>query len=167
MRRWAILLGVTAFLLVLGACGPVKMPPDVREPASTRGSQEPPDTSAIDALTPAEKRSAIAESFPAEVPVPKGEFVRAAAQGSDAWHYEVKVEAMPAAVVSWYRESYIGRQWVLLNTGEFDGPSGRGTFLDFRKNNAESSVRVFVDDSDNVARVKVTVGVGTPVLGAQ
>lgn len=121
--------------------------------------------SGIGALTPGEKRSAVASSFPIEVPVVRGRVVRARAQGETAWDYELEVEADPASVLAWYRDAYLGRQWVIVGSGELDG--GNGGFLDFRKNRAESSVRAYPSGDGRRSRVVVTVGIGTPVLEAQ
>lgn len=121
-------------------------------------------------LTPTEKRSAIGPAFPAEVPVPAGEFARATEQNGDAWDYEVLVEGAPPAVAAWYREAYVGRQWVLVREGDFDGTDGSGRFYVFRKGDAESRVSVYgTDDASQPesTRVVVVLGVGAPVLLTQ
>lgn len=125
--------------------------------------QQPP----IEQLSPSAKRATIATGFPAEVPVPMGDFTRARAQGDAAWDYEVEVMATPAEVVDWYRTQYAAREWIVVKEGQFDAVDGAGTFLDLRKNRAESSVSVYGDDSQGFTRVKVIVGVGTPVLRTQ
>lgn len=126
-----------------------------------------PAAAAIEPMTPSEKRSAIATSFPAEVPVPIGLLSRAQAQGDSGWDYEVAVAAAPEAVATWYREAYVGRQWLLVKQGEFDSEKGGGTFLEFRKGNASSRVDVFGDAVDGRTRAAVVVGVGTEVLETQ
>lgn len=160
VRRWMLPLGVTAMLLALSACGPAGTP-ETTQPGAAVPSLP------IEALTPEAKRATIATSFPAEVPVPVGDFTRAQAQGDDAWDYEVEVAAKPADVERWYREAYTGREWILVKEGDFDAVDGGGTFFEFRKNNAESSVNVYGDDSLGYTRIRVTVGVGAPVLQTQ
>ncbi len=121
-------------------------------------------------LTPTEKRSTIGPAFPAEVPVPAGEFARATEQNGDAWDYEVLVEGTPPAVAAWYREAYVGRQWVLVQEGDVDGSDGSGRFYVFRKGDAESRVSVYGTDGvsrSESARVVVVLGVGAPVLLTQ
>lgn len=157
------LVGPLVMLLVFGAlsCAPRSAPSDgaAREVSRRAGSR------AITALAPSQKRSVIASSFPAEVPVARGVVVRARAQGESAWDYEIEVDADPGRVLTWYQDAYLGRQWVVVGSGGLDG--GAGGFLDFRKNRAESSVRVYPIDDGSRSRVVVTVGIGTPVLEVQ
>lgn len=145
-------------------------------PASQVGSRVVPEESIesappLKAMTPDAKRSVIASSFPIEVPVPEGEFVRSQAQGDDAWDYEVRVRSTPAAVVDWYRQTYMAASWTLTQEGDFSGASPRpgGRFLTFRKGSAAQS-EVTVDgvaDAEGMVTVRVILGVGAPVLETQ
>jgi uncharacterized protein YceK len=134
---------------------------------------EPPIESAptVKAMTPDAKRSVIATSFPIEVPVPEGEFVRSQAQGDDAWDYEVRVRSTPEAMVDWYRQAYSAASWTLTQEGDFTGASPRlgGRFLTFRKGSAaQSEVTVEgVADAEGMVTVRVILGVGAPVLETQ
>lgn len=170
--RYSSLLAVAALGVAAAGCvpGEGRTAQQVQAATSDTGARGQGTgtaaASAIVQLTPSQKRSAIATSFPAEVPVPEGRFTRGGAQG-DAWDYDVIVEATPDEVAAWYRTQYQIREWVLLKEGYFDGPEGGGTFFDFRKNRAESSVSVYGNAGVSGTRVRVVVGVGTPVLQSQ
>lgn len=121
----------------------------------------------IEGLSLAAKQATIATSFPAEIPVPMGDFTRAEAQGEDAWDYEVQIPSKPDDVLAWYRTQYVVREWIVVKEGQFDAVDGSGTFLDLRKNRAESSISIYSDYSEGYTLVKAVVGVGTPVLQSQ
>jgi hypothetical protein len=110
-------------------------------------------------------RSEIASSFPIEVPVPAGQVARGQAQGSDAWDYEVVVEAPQADVVAWYREGYVGRSWQLVQERDVSADSSVGTELTLRKGAAES--RIVVIEEGRRTRAKAVLGIGAPVLEVQ
>jgi hypothetical protein len=157
---------VCALGVIVACSGCAK--PESPSPAQTAASA--PQSAPIQAMTPDAKRSAIAASFPIEVPVPDGEFTRAQAQGSDAWDYTLKVKAAPAAVLDWYRQAYTSRQWEFVGQSTFGANrDGRpGTALTFVKGNSECQVAV--DDaagSDGMTTVRVILGVGAPVLQTQ
>lgn len=155
-----------AAAVCLAAAGAISAcTPRAAEPVSNVASLEG-DAPVLEQLTPSQKRSAIATSFPAEVPVPDGRFSRGEAQG-DAWDYDVTVDATPQQVAEWYRTQYRLREWILVKDGDFDGPEGGGTFLDFRKNAAESSISVYGGSPNGPTRVRAVVGVGTKVLQSQ
>lgn len=118
-------------------------------------------------MTPSAKRAAIATSFPAEVPVPVGDLIRAEAQGEDAWDYVVEVPTTVEDLTAWYRDAYVGRQWEMLSAESFRKGSEAGIVLRFRKGNAESSVSVYRMGGVGPVRASVTLGVGTPVLQTQ
>ncbi|MDZ4168762.1 MAG: hypothetical protein U1E26_03790 [Coriobacteriia bacterium] len=121
---------------------------------------------AIEPMTPSAKRATIATSFPAEVPVPVGDFTRAQAQGDDAWDYVVEVPNGFEDLVQWYRAAYLGRQWEQVGE-EAQDSTGRKTVLMFRKGNAESSVTVTEGESGGPVSASVTLGIGAPVLLTQ
>lgn len=121
----------------------------------------------MEALTPSAKRATIATSFPAEVPVPMGDFTQARAQGDSAWDYEVELAADAQEVAEWYRQAYGGREWSLVHQRGITGTAGNGTVLEFRKGNAQSSVTIYEAGTSTPTRALVTVGVGTPVLEVQ
>ncbi len=129
-----------------------------------------PQPAPIAAMTPEAKRTAIAASFPIEVPVPAGEFARAQAQGTDAWDYTLKVKASPRAVLDWYRQAYASRGWELVGRSTF-GASGEGrpgTALTFLKGDSQSQVAVEnAADPAGATTVRVILGVGAPVLQTQ
>ena len=169
------LFAAALLVLALAASGcaePGPVDTTVSAPQPPAEAAPAPDTApaTLRPLTPTEKRSAIGPAFPAEVPVPAGEFTRATEQNGDAWDYEVLVEGAPAAVAAWYREAYVGRQWVLVQEGDVDGADGPGRFFVFRKGDAESRVSIYGADDvsrPESARVIVVLGVGAPVLLTQ
>lgn len=166
--RWDGWVNVTVRLFRIAVAGVVALVLAGCSPESASRAQSPvPVQPAIEQLSPSAKQATIATSFPAEVPVPMGDFTRAQAQGDSAWDYEVQVAATPEQVFDWYRTQYVAREWFVVKEGQFDAVDGGGTFLDVRKNRAESSVSVYGDDSKGYTRVKVVVGVGTPVLRTQ
>ncbi len=152
------LLAANALCLVLcsGGCA-----------ASAGRSPYASEASPVVPLTPSQKRTAIATSFPAEVPVPAGDFTRAEAQGDDAWDYVVEVDTAYDELVAWYRDAYVGREWELLSAEPFERGAEAGVVMRFRKANAESSVTVYRNGDVGPVRAGVTVGIGTPVLQTQ
>lgn len=128
------------------------------------GPASPSQTTPAEALEPMaveQKRSAIATSFPLEVPVPDGEVVRGEAQGQSAWDYEVVVNRPLSAVESWYTGAYTGRLWELAGREQ----TAAGVSLTFRKGAAES--RVTLSERGGRTTASVILGVGAPVLQTQ
>jgi hypothetical protein len=151
-----------AAVLVAAAGGCTPRPAE--QPAAP--SVAPVEAAQLDAMTPSEKQSSIAASFPLEVPVPTGEVVRGEAQGDDAWDYEIVVDAPAPSVAEWYRQAYGARSWELVSeTPVGSAEQGAGTELTFRKGGAES--RVTVVEEGEIARASVILGVGVPVLETQ
>jgi hypothetical protein len=138
-------------------------PADLEEPLPAASAG---DVTAIETMGPQEKRETIAANFPLEIPVALGEVVRGEAQGEDAWDYELLVDAPPAAVAEWYRQTYAGRSWVVAAERPASSPDGgQGTEITLQKGDAQSRITVFSDGEG--ARVLAIVGVGAPVLQTQ
>lgn len=172
LRLFAVLL----LSLALAGCTS-----QVTTPGSDGGSSEDPealedarlaegDSIPIEAMTPSQKREQIADSFPAEVPVPLGSVVRGGSQGDEAWEYAVIVAASPQTLVDWYRDVYTSRSWEIVSdtvAGTADGGSSATARYEItlRKGAAES--RVTVAAVGDEARASVILGVGTPVLQTQ
>lgn len=148
---------VCAVAILLAACAPAQVPPPLDADLTAKR---------LEPLAPSAKRAEIASSFPIEVPVVSGEVTRGQAQGTDAWDYEVSVASPPQDVVTWYRNAYAGRNWVLQHEWYVDGPQGGGTELTFRKGDAESRVTVS-GTAENTSIVRAVLGVGAPVLDTQ
>jgi len=106
----------------------------VRPPTTATPVQEP-----IEPMTPAEKRSVMAEGFPVEIPVPQGRVTRAQAQGAEAWDYEIHVAASPQALHDWFASTYSGRNWTVVGEGPL---SDGGSYLELKKGTAESRVDI-------------------------
>jgi hypothetical protein len=156
-RRQLSALGLLALVLaagLLGACG---------TKAPTAPTSKAPDTSvaALTQMTPAEKTSQIATSFPIQVPVAAGAVVRAEAQGDSAWVYQIIVSGEVAPVRNWYRQMYGNANWAVVREGDNE--------LTLQKGSAETRLQFESVDNGNEARTQVTaaVGVGTPVLQTQ
>lgn len=154
-RTAAVCLAVVFVCAAAGCASDVVLPSEVNAPL------------AIEPMTPSAKRSAIGTSFPAEVPVPIGDFTRAQEQGVDAWDYVVEVQTGFDELVDWYRAAYRGRQWEQVGEEVLGDSPGRKTVLLFRKGNAESSVTVTEGESGGPVSASVTLGVGAPVLLTQ
>jgi len=115
-------------------------------------------------MSPEMKRETMAEGFPIEVPVPQGEVTRAVTQGGGIWDYEIGVAASPEALADWFANTYSGRSWTVVGQGSLTEGSG-GVYLELRKGAAESRVEVLDAIGGEPTVARVTVGVGTPVLG--
>ena len=115
-------------------------------------------------MTIEERQQSIAPNFQVEVPVPFGEVVRGQAQGDLAWDYELIVAAPPADVARWYSETYLGREWSLV---ERTAPSPGAITLTMTKNAAETRVSITPEGDGGSSRVKAVLGVGAPVLQTQ
>jgi len=134
-----------------------------QQPAEKPAATAPVEES-VKAMSPEQKRAVMAEGFPIEVPVPQGQVTRAQAQGGDAWDYEIKVAASPEALVGWFVNTYTGRSWTVVGQGPLTEGAG-GSYLELRKNAAESRVDILSGAEGGTTVVRVTVGVGAPVLG--
>lgn len=157
--------------LSLAGCASSDAPPTVGagDGSQAQEAAEAP-AKAIQAMTPTQVRSEIAEDFPLEVPVPSGVVTRGGSQGGDAWEYAVVVPASPVALADWYRTVLASRSWEVVSdtvSGTADGGSPKTTRheITFRKGAAES--RVTVSAAGEEARAIVILGVGAPVLQTQ
>jgi hypothetical protein len=139
---------------VLGGCGQSAAP----SPAASA-----PDTSIanLTQMTPAEKASQIATSFPLQVPVAAGLVVRAQAQSETAWDYQIIVPGKVAPVRNWYLSMYRNAEWTVT--------SGSDTEVTLEKGTAQTKLQFQSMDDGSGARTQVSasVGVGTPVLQTQ
>lgn len=154
MRRVAVLaLSLVLASLALSGCARAKAP----EPAT----QQEAKSVTIEAMSPEQKQSLIATSFPMEVPVAVGKVARGEAQGPDAWDYELSVAAPLSDVETWYRQAYSSRNWQLSERTQ-----GAGLLsLTFVKGAAQS--RVDLSEKGASTTVSVILGVGAPVLQTQ
>ena len=121
----------------------------------------------VSMMLPNEAQSLLATSFPVEVPVPIGSVVRAEAQGSAAWDYEIIVEQPAADVAQWYRIAYGGRGWKI--DSEQPGrisPTQPFVELTLLKGGAQSRVTI-IHEANQRARVRTVLGVGEAVLQTQ
>lgn len=148
-------LAVLAAGLLSGCDGAARSAVPSGSPSQTAPSE------ALEPMAVEQKRSAIATSFPLEVPVPDGEIVRGEAQGDSAWDYEIVVDRPLAAVETWYTQAYAGRVWELAGREQ----TSSGVSLTFRKGGAES--RVTLSENDGRTTASVILGVGSPVLQTQ
>jgi len=132
-------------------------------PASTPAAQtQASPVLAIPRMTAEGKRSTIATSFPIEVPVPQGRVTRGQAQGTDAWDYQLAIDASAQDVAAWYADAYTKADWQLLDN-EATGGTIRLTLV---KNGAQSQVTV-KPEGEGQATATVILGVGVPVLETQ
>lgn len=176
LRRWspgAIALAVG--LLVLSLIGCAKSPGSAARPGggvvSGGGTSGSPavtapstgDPSAIGAMTPAEKSSQIATSFPLEVPVAAGKVLRGEAQGDSAWDYELLVSARSADVSAFYLSAYRAANWQVASEAQVGEDGHRFGFV---KGDAQSEVTIEPQENDTTL-VTVTLGLGVGVLQTQ
>ena len=117
---------------------------------------------AIPRMTAEGKRSTIATSFPIEVPVPQGRVTRGQAQGTDAWDYQLSIDASAQDVAAWYADAYTKADWQLVDN-QAVGDTIRLTLV---KNGAQSQVTVKSVGQDQ-STTTVILGVGVPVLDTQ
>lgn len=115
----------------------------------------------IEPMSIEQKRKIMAEGFPVEVPVPDGRVGSASTQGPDAWSYEVEVPNSPDALYDWYFAAYTGRSWTVVGEGLL---SDGGSYLELRKNAAQSRVDILSDPDSSGTTARVVVGVGAPIL---
>jgi hypothetical protein len=150
-----LVLALAASALALSACGS-KPPASQNKSASLYSVVAAP----LVQMTPAEKRSEIASSFPMQIPVPRGAIENAEAQGPSAWVYTMVVPGEPDRVARWYVDVYQGAEWSVAASDE-------GT-LDLRKNRAQTRLQFeAVNATTPSTKVTASVGVGTDVLGVQ
>jgi len=160
LRRYALIAAMVAALVLASACSgrtATQTTGPAPAPSATVSSAE------ITAMTFEERQRLIAPNFQVEVPVPSGEVVRGEAQGELAWDYELIVAAPPAAVATWYRETYTGRDWQVVDQTV---PSKGAITLTMTKNGAQTRL-VITPEGTNGSRVSAVLGVGTPVLQTQ
>jgi hypothetical protein len=141
---------------LLGGCArPAALAP---KPAGDSLSAVSPAPLAL--MTPAQKASQIATSFPPQVPVPSGTVSRGEAQGDTAWDYELLVPGEVSAVMRWYLDAYTNAEWTVISRSASE--------MTLKKNNAQSRI-VLTSGGTAPAQTKViaVVGVGTPVLSTQ
>jgi len=147
------LLALLVGAVLLGGCAG-------KTASSVPGATAPPAAPLMQ-MTPAEKTSQIATSFPRQVPVAAGEVTRGEAQGDSAWVYEVVVPGSVNAVRRWYIKAYSNAEWTLTASDE------NATSL--QKNAAQTRLQFEAVGGGSSPRTRVTaaVGVGTPVLQTQ
>ena len=155
--RIALALAI-GLMLALGSAGCISK---LVKPAGSTGASSSSATP-IARMTADEKRSAIATSFPIEVPVPQGRVLRGEAQGADVWDYQLEIQASTADVVSWYTTWYPKAEWQLIK----DEAVGEGRRLIFTKGGYAADVTVSSAGPD-VAEVTAIVGMGNPILNTQ
>jgi hypothetical protein len=149
------LVALVASVSLLGGCS-LKAVPSSPSADSLDGVAPAPLTQ----MTPAEKTSRIASSFPMQIPVPEGDVERGEAQGGSAWVYEVVVSGDVKSVQRWYLDVYAGSEWTVLSRSD--------TVIDLQKNRAQSQLRFEpVSGGEPKTRVTAGIGVGTPVLETQ
>ena len=111
-------------------------------------------------MTPAEKTSQIASSFPTQVPVPSGQVQRGEAQGTSAWDYQIVVPGRVDSVLRWYVEAYANANWTVL--------SRTATVMTLQKNSAQTRLQLqSVAASPAKTKVIAAIGVGTQILQTQ
>lgn len=148
------LVALVASIALLGGCASKPAPPSGD---SLDGVAPAPLTQ----MTPAEKTSKIASSFPMQIPVPAGDVQRGEAQGGSAWVYEIVVSGDVKSVQRWYLDVYSGSEWTVLARTD--------TTLDLQKNRAQSQLRFEGVRGGESPKTRVTagIGVGTQVLETQ
>jgi hypothetical protein len=153
-----VLLAVSA-VLVLAAC--TAKPAET--PAASSSAATTATAASIEPMSLDQKRSEVATSFLAEIPVPMGKVVRGEAQGPLAWDYEIVVAAPPAAVAEWYKTAFTGREWQIADQTE---PTPGTLAITMVKNRAQMRVTISPEGSTS-SRVQSVIGIGTPVLQTQ
>lgn len=150
-----VLVALMASVSLLSGCSPRVASPS-RPTDSLAGVAPAPLTQ----MTPAEKASKIASSFPMQIPVPAGDVLRGEAQGGSAWVYEVVVSGDAKSVQRWYLDVYSASEWTVLSRTD--------KALDLQKNRAQSQLRFEgVRGGEPKTRVTAGIGVGTQVLQTQ
>jgi hypothetical protein len=155
VRALAALAVLATSVALLGGCAQKAAPqPQSTDPLA--GVTAAPLTQ----MTPAEKASSIATSFPIQVPVAAGEVRRGEAQSPSAWVYQVVVPGDVKSVQRWYLDVYSGSEWRVI--------SRTADSLQLQKVRAQSHLR-FEPVSGDKPKTLVTagVGVGTQVLQTQ
>lgn len=151
-------LAAAALVLVAGLLGGCSHA--VTRPAASADPLAVAKAAPLTQMTPADKRSKIATSFPMQVPVPAGDVLRGEAQGPSAWDYQLVVTGDVTSVERWYFDVYRGSEWALV--------SHSTTMLALQKNRAQTQLKFeAVSGSTPKTRITGAVGVGTPVLQTQ
>lgn len=148
----ALLLVVSAGLL--GGCSGAKTSSESSDPLASAVPAK------LTMMTPAEKTSQIATSFPMQVPVPVGTVERGQAQGPTAWDYTIVVPGDVTAVERWYFDVYSGAEWTVV--------SRSADSMALQKNRAQTQLRfTAVEGKLSKTRIVAAVGIGTQVLQTQ
>jgi hypothetical protein len=148
-----VLVALVASVTLLGGCSQ-----KAASPSQSADSLDGVAPAPLTQMTPAEKTSKIASSFPMQVPVPEGDVQRGEAQGGSAWVYEIVVSGDVKSVQRWYLDVYAGSEWTVLARTD--------TVLDLQKNRAQTQLRFEGVRGGEQPKTRVTagIGVGTPVL---
>ena len=155
MTLAALLLTATA----LTGCERPLPPPSDPLPVQTPDKLPAAD---LKRMSPEQKRSEIASTFPAEVPVPVGDVKSGEAQGEGVWDYAVSLDGEPAAVAAWYSAAYGHAEWQIVDSSH----AGTTFELSVRKGRSESKVTV-ERTAEGRSLATVVVGVGAQILRTQ
>lgn len=148
----AVAIALAVALVGLAGCARAETPSPVEAPVPS---------ATIEPMGLEQKQTLIATSFPVEVPVPAGTVRRGQAQGTDAWDYEIEIDAPIVDVEQWYQQAYSGRNWQQVERVQGEGMVS----LTFVKAAAQS--RVDLAERDGSTTALVVLGVGAPVLQTQ
>jgi hypothetical protein len=111
-----------------------------------------------------DKQTRFAEDFPWQAPVIDGEVVVAEVDASGTHFYRIEVEHPAEQVAEWYRRSYPGANWVVLDERTTEDGGVTTTVLEVMKGQGAWS-RVLVEGDETSAYVEASVGVGSPPEG--
>jgi hypothetical protein len=162
-RSHRILLAVAALAVLgglLGGCAS-KASPQAAAPVAPQSAADALQAAVpakLTQMTPDEKASKIASSFPIQVPVPQGEVQRGEQQSGGAWVYQIVVPGTPAEVQRWYYDVYSSSEWVMQKHN--------ATSMVLTKNRAASNLTFEAVDEART-RVTASVGVGVQILQTQ
>jgi len=165
-QRFTTMFLAASLAVVVTGCASKQVAPAVMQSPSAPSSQPATGSASfgpIRSMTLDEKQHLIAANFQPEVPVPFGEVVKGEAQGDTAWDYELVIDAPVAAVASWYQESYMAREWQMV---EQTAPQVGSLTLTLTKNAAQTRL-IITPTTGGKARVVGILGVGAPVLQTQ
>lgn len=163
MRPIALLIAF-ALLVVMFGCSQ----PDPRflqedpQSAASKAAEDPlvgVKPASVVVLEPAEKKETLGESFPSEVPVPKGEFLATDAQ-QESWTYTAIVDSPTDGLAAWYRDAYVQRDWEV--TSQAGSPDG-AYVMNLYKGGAQSHIRI-THAQGGGSRVEVTLGLVADII---
>lgn len=165
MRRVAVLIALIALTLTVG-CSQDETPLDLvdndPQSAASRRQEDPlvgVQPANVTVLTPAEVRETLGETFPIEVPVPKGEFLKAESH-EEAWNYTVVVSVPTDGFAAWYRDAYVKKNWeVVSQAGSPDG----AYVMNLYKGGATSEIRI-IHAAEGSSRAEVSIGVAPTII---